>query len=312
MNSLNNSTEKRTLFSILNGNKNKSQVNKSCNNTIPIVSENNYVTNSTNQTNSNNDRRSFINLNNNNTIPGRKSYDKNSLACICEIIRQKVTERCTLNNKFLDTSDQVILERVQKKFEEKKNDWNLMMDFILKHMIILDEKFIQYNHLDVKDLIRDQISNISFSYIILEDSNTFKQNIINFIKSLDIFMSEIHQCKVKLSKLNLQTSKHQNIKKDNLKNITLAEQKIKSSNISHNETIINKKNIETYKKIIEETESMLKSFDKNKEIFNQTILDNIYFINTNLKFNTVSSYFMHDDWIPYLDNNIFPSGRNII
>lgn len=187
-----------------------------------------------------------------------------------------------------------------------------MMDFILKHMIILDEKYIQYNHLDIKDLIRDQISNISFSYIILEDSNTFKQNIINYIKSLDIFMSEIHQCKVRLSKLNLQISKHQNIKKDNLKSITLAEQKIKSSNISHNETIINKKNIETYKKIIEETELMLKSCDKNKEIFNQTILDNIYFINTNLKFNTISSYFMHNDWIPYLDNNIFPSGRNII
>nr|AEX63093.1 hypothetical protein mv_R891 [Moumouvirus Monve] len=57
---------------------------------------------------------------------------------------------------------------------------------------------------------------------------------------------------------------------------------------------------------------MLRSLDKNKETYNQTILDNIYFINTNLKFNSLSSYFMHDDWIPSLDNNIFPSGKNIM
>ncbi|AQN68081.1 hypothetical protein [Saudi moumouvirus] len=307
------SNEKRTLFSILNRKKTSIE-NKlvNTNKQVPLSVNSGYVVNSTNQVNSNDDRRSFINSYTNNMVPETKSYNKNSLAYISETIRQKVTERCTIKNKFLDLEDLQAWERINKKFEEKQNDWNHMMDFILKHMIILDEKYIQYNHLDIKNLIRDQLVNISFSYIILDDSNTFKQNIIEYIKSLDTFMIEMHQCKIKLSKLNLQFSKYQNIKKDNFKNIAQCEQKIKSSNISHNETIINKKNIETYKKSIEEAEQMLRSLDKNKETYNQTILDNIYFINTNLKFNSLSSYFMHDDWIPSLDNNIFPSGKNIM
>nr|AEX63092.1 hypothetical protein mv_R890 [Moumouvirus Monve] len=244
------SNKKRTLFSILNRKKTSIE-NKSVNTNkqVPLSVNSGYVVNSTSQVNSNDDRRSFINSYTNNMVPETKSYNKNSLAYISETIRQKVTERCTIKNKFLDLEDLQAWERINKKFEEKQNDWNHMMDFILKHMIILDEKYIQYNHLDIKNLIRDQLVNISFSYIILDDSNTFKQNIIEYIKSLDTFMIEMHQCKIKLSKLNLQFSKYQNIKKDNFKNIAQCEQKIKSSNISHNETIINKKNIETYKKI---------------------------------------------------------------
>ncbi|AGC01736.1 hypothetical protein H012_gp729 [Acanthamoeba polyphaga moumouvirus] len=236
------SNKKRTLFSILNRKKTSIE-NKSVNTNkqVPLSVNSGYVVNSTSQVNSNDDRRSFINSYTNNMVPETKSYNKNSLAYISETIRQKVTERCTIKNKFLDLEDLQAWERINKKFEEKQNDWNHMMDFILKHMIILDEKYIQYNHLDIKNLIRDQLVNISFSYIILDDSNTFKQNIIEYIKSLDTFMIEMHQCKIKLSKLNLQFSKYQNIKKDNFKNIAQCEQKIKSSNISHNETIINKK-----------------------------------------------------------------------
>ncbi|AGF85561.1 hypothetical protein QJ854_gp221 [Moumouvirus goulette] len=328
-----NSTDKKTLFSILNGNKTKDSntLNKSVKNIEQTYSvpDNNYITRLNNQTdsksndkyinntndikynNTNDDRRSFINFTTGITS-NTKTHNKNSLAFITELIRQKITERCTLKNKFLDADDNEVLKRVHKKFEEKQNDWNLMMDFILKYMTILDEKYIQFNHLDIKDLIQDKILNISFSYIILDNSISFKQNIIEYIKSLNTYMLEIHQSKIKLSKLNLQISKYQNIKRDNLKNIANCEQKIKSSDITHSETINNKKNIEIYKKSIEEAESILKTFNKNKESYHQIILDNIYFINTNLIFNSVSGYFMHDDWIPYLDNNIFPSAKTVI
>ncbi|AUV58205.1 hypothetical protein [Bandra megavirus] len=305
--------EKKTLFSILNVTKNNSS--KTTEETVinielikpkPIVIPDAIIKSD----NDNNDRHIFV--------TSKKHFighDKNSLAFSVDIIKREVINRLTTQYKNIDKHDVNLMNEIQSNFQIKQIDWNSMMEYILKQSILIDDKYMLHNHLGLKDNIREQIINFAFSYIIYNDNQpmtnqiwnsyispkfddklSMKQKIMKYFKIINESMDIIHQSRIRLSRLNLQYVKHENNKKECLAKIKTIE---KDKDLKNREQLLK------LKQQIDQCDKMISVIIKDRESYNEIILDNIYLINSAIDFN----YFTSNYWIPSLDSNILSTNK---
>ncbi|AZL89972.1 hypothetical protein QKC54_gp0237 [Megavirus baoshan] len=301
--------EKKTLFSILN-NSNKTTKETVINTELikpkPIVIPENINKN----VNDDNDRNIIVTSKKHLT-----GHDKNSLAFSVDIIKREVINRLITQYKNIDQHDTNLMNIIQSNFQTKQTDWNSMMEYILKQSILIDDKYMLHNHLGLKDNIREQIINFAFSYIIYNDNQpminqiwnsyispkfdnelSMKQKIMKYFKIINESMNIIHQSRVRLSRLNLQYVKHENNKKEYLEKIKIIE---KDKNLKNREQLLG------FKQQIEQCDKMISVIIKDRENYNEIILDNIYLINNTIDFN----YFTSNYWIPSLDSNILSTNK---
>ncbi|ANB50383.1 hypothetical protein [Powai lake megavirus] len=301
--------EKKTLFSILNATKNNSNktVNENLINTELIKPKPIVIPDTTNKSDNNNDNDRPIFVTPKKHFIG---YDKNSLAFSINIIKREVINKLTIQHKNIDKFDDDMMNKIQSNFQIKQNDWNSMMEYILKQSILIDNKYMLHNHLGLKDNIKEQIINFAFSYIIYNDDQSMidqiwnssmpfkfnielsmKQKIMKYFKIVNESMEIIHQSRIRLSRLNLQYTKYENSKKEYLAKIKIMEKDKDSKN---------REQLVEFKNKIDQCDKMINNIIKDRENYNETILDNIYIINNAIDFN----YFMSNYWIPSLDGNI--------
>lgn len=301
--------EKKTLFSILN-NSNKT-VKETVINTELIKPKPIVIPDSINKNDSDDNDRHII-------VTSKKHFvghDKNSLAFCVDIIKREVINRLVTQYKNIDQHDTILMNTIQSNFQTKQTDWNSMMEYILKQSILIDDKYMLHNHLGLKDNIREQIINFAFSYIIYNDNQpmigqiwnsyvspkfdnelSMKQKIMKYFKIINESMDIIHQSRVRLSRLNLQCVKHENNKKEYLEKIKIIE---KDKNLKNREQLLK------FKEQIEQCNKMISVIIKDRESYNEIILDNIYLINNTIDFN----YFTSNYWIPSLDSNILSTNK---
>lgn len=302
-------TLQKTLFSILN-NSNKTTKETVINTELikpkPIVIPENINKN----VNDDNDRNIIVTSKKHLT-----GHDKNSLAFSVDIIKREVINRLITQYKNIDQHDTNLMNIIQSNFQTKQTDWNSMMEYILKQSILIDDKYMLHNHLGLKDNIREQIINFAFSYIIYNDNQpminqiwnsyispkfdnelSMKQKIMKYFKIINESMNIIHQSRVRLSRLNLQYVKHENNKKEYLEKIKIIE---KDKNLKNREQLLG------FKQQIEQCDKMISVIIKDRENYNEIILDNIYLINNTIDFN----YFTSNYWIPSLDSNILSTNK---
>ncbi|AAV50971.1 hypothetical protein MIMI_L711 [Acanthamoeba polyphaga mimivirus] len=226
------------------------------------------------------------------------SYDRNSLAWIVECLKTEVMNR-GLNsiNQNLHSSDIELLKNFKTKFTNYQNNWNGLMGFMMKNIVKIDDKYMLHNFFGIKEIVVNQIINISLSYILIGApiENEIKLFILN---TVPLAFNTIHVINTKISKINRTIEELSSQKQYNSYTIQEFESEIKT-----NPKIKNNHTKEKLLKLHSEQKSLSEKINKlsgEKDIEQSMINNEIYKLVTGLSFN----YFMHDDWCPPLDNNI--------
>lgn len=283
-------------------------------------------------------------------VQARTKYDKNSLAyiflqqkkyviklCECkidDIFQQNVLlfEKNNTNNG-ISPQDMLLLEKFRQKYSEIKNDWNMLINFMIEKIAENDSKYIEFKYYGLKEMLMHHIYNIIVSYILIgpearhgsgidnihgeytlrvnENKSSIKENIKSFFKILPIALEKISIEYLKLSKLNnehKQLSDQFEIKMSFIgtlrTSINFQEKDIvkKKMDIMQKESIKqnldeNKSSLEAALASIEKINEKITKINEGKTLIKKEIYNQQKSFTDYINFN----YFMHNEWFPILD-----------
>ncbi|BCS82898.1 hypothetical protein QLL95_gp1225 [Cotonvirus japonicus] len=319
------SNTKRSFSSIF-GTKTVPKNNTCHNNDINVVLVNKNIENFDNVTNNDsNCRRLTTSIINFKSL--QPSYDENSLAWVVVTMKSEIQKRSDYIPN-LDTHDQEKFLVFKQKFLNSKNKWDSLMNDMLKLMINVDNTCKMYDYFGIKDLLIQQIINISLSYIIIGEST--KILIKEFFVRLPIIIKNIYSSFKKIYEVNQKNNEFNNEKmllqnyidnlqsqiklfkeeltvhtqelKTTIKNKTKLQLKLKSDiNIQeiNNNIEQNQEQINTYVNRQLQMDINISKNNSNIEPTKSIMLDDIYILSSIITFN----YFSHNDWFPSLDIN---------
>lgn len=262
------------------------------------------------------------------------NHDKNSLTFIFTDIKKQITNKKNIVPETKTESINIFQQKLEKSFIA----WNSMTDFILKKILELDNKYLSDNFFGFRDLLIYNIMNILLSFIIigadtktgkgidnlngpcpliLESNNnqlTVKQQIILFLKMLPTVMEQINQTNKQILKLEKNRTLY--LQENNSIDLSIQIQKDELNKQIANARVVIKNKVIVSPHLTQKNDTIENLLDTKKNIENK--IQNIVNKKTQLKnkinekFSSLTdciqfSYFMHDDWFPSLDSDLWPS-----